>query len=87
MLICEYSTDNSNFRAYYTANSDSKLVIRKWTDINVTIFSGTKGADYCATVDDFMKQYTNQMPETVTYRKNKQTGYYDVYGHNKPISE
>jgi len=87
MLICEYSTDNSNFRAYYTANSDSKLVIRKWTDINVTIFSGTKGADYCATVDDFMKQYTNQIPETVTYRKNKDTGYYDVYGHNKPISE
>ena len=66
---------------------DSKLVIRKWTDINVAIFSGTKGADYCATVDDFMKQYTNQMPDTVTYRKNKETGYYDVYGYNRPIGE
>ena len=87
MLICEYSTDNSNFREYYTANSDSKLVIRKWTDINVAIFSGTKGTNYCATVDDFIKQYTNEMPDTVTYRKNKETGYYDVYGHNKPISD
>jgi len=87
MLICEYSTDNSNFREYYTANSDSKRVIRKWTDINVAIFSGTKGTNYCATVDDFIKQYTNEMPDTVTYRKNKETGYYDVYGHNKPISD
>ena len=87
MLVCDYSTPTTQFRAYYTANSDSKLITRKWTDINVAIFSGTKGTNYCATVDDFIKQYTNQMPDTVTYRKNKETGYYDVYGYNRPIGE
>lgn len=82
MLICEYSTDTSSFRAYYTVNNDSKMLIRKWNDINKACFGKYEP---CSSVDDFMIQYTNEMPETVTYRKNKDTGYYDVFGHNKPI--
>lgn len=85
MLICEYSTDTSNFRAYYTVNNDSKLIKKRWWELNWAVFGIQNPST--ETVDDFMKQYTNQMPETVTYRKNKETGYYDVYGHNKPISE
>ena len=86
MLICEYSTDNSNFREYYTVNNDSKLLMRKWDELNNAIFKLGVSKHY-GELDDFFNRYTNEMPDTVTYRKNKETGYYDVYGHNKPISE
>lgn len=86
MLVCEYSTDTSNFRAYYTANPDSKMVMRKWNLFNESLF----GRDYLAnnalsSVDEFLEHYTNQQPETVTYRKNQKTGYYDVLAHNNPV--
>ena len=84
MLICEYSTDTSSFRAYYTVNTDSKMIMRKWSELNIALF-GQVG--YNTSVDAFLEFYVNEMPDTVTYRKNKDTGYYDVYGHNKPISE
>lgn len=86
MLICEYSTDNSNFREYYTVNNDSKLLMRKWDELNNALFKLGVSKHY-GELDDFFNRYTNEMPDTVTYRKNKETGYYDVYGHNKPISE
>lgn len=82
MLICEYSTDNSNFRAYYTANLEVNMIARKWKELNITLFGHT---NYNASIDYFLSCYTNQMPSTVTYRKNKDTGYYDVFGHNKAI--
>lgn len=84
MLICEYSTDTSSFRAYYTANLEVNMIARKWKELNITLFGHT---NYNASIDYFLSCYTNQQPQTVTYRKNKDTGYYDVYGHNKPISE
>ena len=86
MLICEYSTDNSNFREYYTVNNDSKLLMRKWDELNNALFKLGVSKHY-GELDDFFNRYTNEMPDTVTYRKNKETGYYDVYGHNKPISD
>ena len=82
MLICEYSTDTSSFREYYTANLEVNMIARKWKELNITLFGHT---NYNASIDYFLSCYTNQMPSTVTYRKNKDTGYYDVFGHNKAI--
>jgi len=86
MLICEYSTDTSSFRAYYAINNESKLLMRKWGELNNALFNLGMSNHY-GEIDDFFNRYTNEMPQTVTYRKNKDTGYYDVYGHNKPTSE
>jgi DNA repair protein RadD len=88
MLICEYSTDTSSFRAYYTVNNDSKLIKKRWWELNWAVFGIHNPA--FETIDEFIKEWSTMgghLMETVTYRKNKQTGYYDVYGHNKPISE
>lgn len=88
MLICEYSTDNSNFRAYYTVNNDSKLIKKRWWELNWAVFGIHNPA--FETIDEFIKEWSTMgghLMETVTYRKNKETGYYYVYGHNKPISE
>ena len=86
-LQCEYTTPTVSFRAYYLAESHSKYMARKWTELNFTIFSNTKDAVYCSTVDDFIKQHTNQQPQTVTYRKNQKTGYIETFGHNNPLTE
>jgi DNA repair protein RadD len=87
VLVCEYTTPTVSFRAFYLAKSSSEYISRKWTELNYTIFGNTKDAVYCSTVDDFIKQHTNQQPETVTYRKNQKTGYIETFGHNHPLSE
>lgn len=86
-LQCEYTTPTVSFRAYYLAESHSKYMARKWTELNFTVFSNTKDAVYCSTVDDFIKQHTNQQPQTVTYKKNQNSGYIETFGHNHPLSD
>lgn len=84
MLVCDYSTPTTQFRAYYICDDSIALARKKWLGINKAVF----GLDNVSTtVDDFIKQRTNQQPDTVTYQKNKTTGYFDVIGHNYPINE
>ena len=85
MLVCDYSTPTTQFRAYYIADSDSKLIQRKWTKLCHSIFGGD-----VRNVDDFVhlaNDFCFDRPDTVTYQKNKTTGYFDVIGHNYPINE
>jgi DNA repair protein RadD len=84
MLICEYSTASDNFRAFYTVNPDNKMIMKKWKDLNVALY-GHVG--YRTSIDAFMETYVNEMPETVTYRKNPSTGYYDILCYNAEITE
>ena len=84
MLVCDYSTPTTQFRAYYICDNSIALARKKWLGINKAVF----GLDNVSTtVDDFIKQRTNQQPDTVTYQKNKTTGYFDVIGHNYQINE
>ena len=82
MLICEYSTANANFRAFYTVNPENKMITKKWVELNYSIFDKNSLIENPFSIDEFLREHTNQMPETVTYRKNPRTGYYDVLCHN-----
>ena len=87
MLVCDYSTPTTQFRAYYIADSDSKLIKKKWWGLNWAVF-GEHNPSF-ETVDDFIKEWSKigHLLDTVTYQKNKNTGYFDVIGHNYPINE
>lgn len=82
MLICTYTTNLMTFRAYYIADSTVRMVAKKWIELNHAVFGYVAP---CLTVAEFIAKRTNQQPLTVTYCKNKATGYIDIHGHNNPI--
>ena len=87
MLVCDYSTPTTEFRAYYIADSDNTLIKKKWWGLNWAVF-GEHNPSF-ETVDDFIEEWSKigHLLDTVTYKKNKNTGYFDVIGHNYPINE
>ena len=83
MIQCDYTTPITNFRAFYLCNFDNRLIKSKWIELNNALFGYVEP---CVSIDEFMQKLTNQKPDTVTYKKNKTTGYIDVYSHNNPIA-
>ena len=81
-LQCEYTTPTVSFRAFYLSESNSTYILKKWAELNAACFGDVPP---CANVSEFVARYTNQQPQTVTYKKNQNSGYIEVFAHNKPI--
>jgi len=81
MMVVDYTTNTNNFRDYVLCNPEH-FGYKKWIELNIALF----GNDYPKTLDDFFARYTNQQPDTITYKKNQKHKYsFDVLGHNNPI--
>ncbi|HMU87891.1 MAG TPA: DEAD/DEAH box helicase [Agitococcus sp.] len=82
MLMVDYVTKNTNFRAFFVCDFDKAFVVKRWKMLNESLF----GQDVIfQSVHDFMDNYTNQMPITVTYKRNQNTKYIDVLNHNEEL--
>jgi len=81
-LQCEYTTPTVSFRAFYLSESNSTYILKKWAELNAACFGDVPP---CANVSEFVARYTNQQPQTVTYKKNQNSGYIEVFAHNKPV--
>jgi DNA repair protein RadD len=81
-LKCEYTTATASFLGFYLAESNSNYILKKWAELNVACFGDVPP---CANVDEFVAKYTNQQPKTVTYKKNQNSGYIEVFAHNNPV--
>lgn len=81
-LKCEYTTATASFLGFYLAESNSNYILKKWAELNVACFGDVPP---CANVSEFVARYTNQQPQTVTYKKNQNSGYIEVFAHNKPV--
>lgn len=84
MIVCEYQTPTNSFRSYYLPNQESKKAWARWVDLNDTLSLGLT-AD---SVDQFMEYYSGyNKPYTVTYRKQRDSDFFEVIGHNWSLLE
>lgn len=81
-LKCEYTTPTVSFLGFYLAESNSNYILKKWAELNAACFGDVPP---CANVGEFVSRYTNQQPKTVTYKKNQNSGYIEVFAHNNPV--
>jgi len=83
MIVCDYSTETANFRIWYMPEPSIAPAWRKWKELNVAIFG--RDQSIAADVDEFIDRYHFHCPTTVTFRKQKDSSFYEVIGHNREI--
>lgn len=82
MLICDYTTETNSFRAFYLPNQESKIAWSRWSELCDTVINRDF---YPPDTAIFMALYEqkNLIPKTVTYRKQRESDFYTVIGHNR----
>ncbi len=81
-LRVDYTTEYATFAAWYSPNGRSQRKLWEWSDLCQAVFGEQK-----ATIQDFMdgvEGFAAEMPKTVTAKKNRDSGFYEIFGHNKP---
>jgi len=81
-LRVDYTTEYATFSAWYSPDSRSQRKQWEWSDLCQAVFGVYKNS-----VQDFMNGvdgFEADMPRTVTAKKNRDSGFYEVFGHNKP---
>lgn len=73
-LRIDYVTDKTAFTAWYLPKRE-----RLWADLCLAVFG-----KICPDVDTFLTYYhKGNMPQTITAKRNKQSKFFEVYGHNR----
>ena len=75
----DYNTECRKFSAWYMPKQE-----RLWSDLCIAVFG--KIAPDVETFDQYFASH-GTMPTSVTVAKDKQSGFYRVYGHNRPVDE
>lgn len=81
-LRVDYTTEYATFSAWYSPDSRSQRKQWEWSDLCQAVFGV-----YKSSVQDFMDGvdgFEADMPRTITAKKNRDSGFYEVFGHNKP---
>ena len=81
-LRVDYTTEYATFAVWYSPNGRSQRRQWEWSDLCDAVFGVYKSSidDFIAGVDAFEAS----MPLTITAKKNRDSGFYEVFGHNKP---
>jgi DNA repair protein RadD len=77
---CVFQTEYRSFDAYFMPDSTNNFVRAKYEMLSNAVFG--KVAPDAATFAKYV--HLGQSPQTVTYYKNKQSGFWEVTGFNKP---
>lgn len=81
-LRVDYTTEYASFAVWYSPRSNQPRKQFEWSDLCSAVFGVYKNS-----VDEFMRgvdDFEAVMPVTVTAKKNRDSGFYEVFGHNKP---
>jgi DNA repair protein RadD len=81
-LRVDYTTEYATFAAWYSPSGKSQRKLWEWSDLCQSVFGEQK-----ATIQEFMDGvdgFAADMPKTVTAKKNRDSGFYEIFGHNKP---
>ena len=80
MILCEYTTPTASFKTWNMPNENSKKAMARWNDLCMTCL-GWEADD----AHEFIMEYEYQRPETVTFRKQRDSDFFEVIAHNRPL--
>ena len=81
VVRCEYQTEYRSFSIYYTPGARHPNAVRAWESLSRAVFRGHIAPD----AETFL-QYLDRgrPPETVTYRKQRNSDFFEAIDHNRP---
>jgi hypothetical protein len=79
-----FVTEYRSFTVWLTHSTAAQFAYRRWEAFSRAIYHGHVAPD-CATLMQYMDRA--KMPETVTYRRKKDSKFYDVLGYNAPADK
>lgn len=80
MILCEYTTPTASFKTWNMPNGNSKKAMARWIDLCMTCL-GWEADD----AHEFIMEYEYQRPETVTFRKQRDSEFFEVIAHNRSL--
>lgn len=84
MIKASYVTDYAKFDVWYNPESASSRIRGTYEDFSKAYFNGRVAPD---TNTFFEYRNKGKAPETITYKRNKGTKYFDVFAHNNPVDK
>lgn len=81
VVKCEYQTEYRSFTIYYTPEARHPSAVRAWESLSRAVYSG-----HVAPNAGMFLQYLGKgkAPETITYRKQKGSDFFEAIDHNRP---
>jgi len=81
VLLCNYVTEYRKFKVYYTPDSRHPFANMAWKSLSEAVFNGR----VAPTVDMFLEHlHKGAPPKTITYRKQKDSKFFEAINHNQP---
>lgn len=81
---CEYKTEYRSFPVFYNPWSKHPRAIRQWESLSKAVYHGHIAPD-AATFLRYLEK--GQAPETITYRKQKDSDFFEAIDHNRPADK
>lgn len=81
-LKIDYTTECATFPLWYSPESNSQKSKFLWRNLCLSTVGET-----LSTIDEYMEKintFLAEKPKTITVRKNKETKFYEAFGHNLP---
>lgn len=81
-LKIDYTTECATFPLWYSPDSKNQKGKFLWRNLCLSTIGQT-----IETIDEYMEKinaFMAEMPKTITVRKNKETKFYEAFGHNLP---
>lgn len=84
VVRCDYQTEYRSFSIYYTPGARHPNAIRAWESLSRAVYRG-----HIAPSAEMFLQYLDrgQKPETITYRKQRGSDFFEAIDHNRPADK
>jgi hypothetical protein len=82
-LKIDYTTDYATFAIWYSPTSKIQRQRLAWFELNDCTLEGAQ----TNTVEEYMQKinaFEATKPITITCKKNRDSGFYEVFAHNQP---
>jgi len=80
MILCEYTTPTASFKTWNMPNENSKKAMARWIDLCMTCIGWEIHETH-----RFMWEYEHKKPKTVTFRKQRDSEFFEVIAHNRSL--
>lgn len=78
---CDYQTEYRSFPVYYNPWSKHPDAVRSWVSLSKAVYRGHVAPD----AQTFLRHLAKGTPpKTITYRKNRDTDFFEARDHNRP---
>ena len=81
-LRIDYTTDYADFAIWYTPDSKMQKARFLWADLCIACVN--RPVKTVAEFVDLVNSFEAERPKTITARKDRDSKFYEAYGHNRP---